>query len=66
MHHVSYAQDSLVVVFWNVENFFDYIDQGTGESDNEFSSYGERHWTKSRFYAKCDLIAKSIFWIGDR
>ena len=59
-------KDSLLVMFWNVENFFDYIDQGTGESDNEFSSYGERHWTKSRFYAKCDLIAKSIFWIGDR
>ena len=59
-------KDSLLVMFWNVENFFDYIDQGTGASDNEFSSYGERHWTKSRFYAKCDLIAKSIFRIGDK
>ena len=62
----AHQRDSLLVMFWNVENFFDYIDQGTGESDNEFSSYGERHWTKSRFYAKCDLIAKSIFWIGEK
>ena len=57
-------KDSLLVMFWNVENFFDYIDQGTGESDREFSSFGSRHWTKSRFLAKCDAIAKSIFWIS--
>ena len=58
--------DSLLVMFWNVENLFDWTDQGTGESDKEFSSYGDRHWTKSRFYAKCDAIAKSIMWIADR
>ena len=58
--------DSLLVMFWNVENFFDWIDQGTGESDKEFSSYGARHWTKSRFYAKCDSFAKTVMWIGDR
>ena len=57
-------KDSLLVMFWNVENFFDYIDQGTGESDKEFSSFGARHWKKSRFHAKCDAIAKSIFWIS--
>ena len=66
--HESYSrsQDSLVVVFWNVENFFDYMDQGTGESDAEFSSYGSRYWTKKRFYAKCDAVAKSFFWISEK
>ena len=58
-------KDSLLMMFWNVENFFDWTDQGTGESDREFSSYGERHWTKKRFYAKCDAIAKSLMWVGD-
>ena len=58
--------DSLLVMFWNVENFFDYIDNGTGESDKEFSSYGSRHWSKSRFYAKCDAVAKSIFFIREK
>ena len=58
--------DSLLIVFWNMENFFDYIDQGTGESDREFSSAGSRHWTKRRFYAKCDAVAKSILWIGEK
>ena len=59
-------RDSMLVMFWNVENFFDWMDQGTGESDKEFSSYGDRHWTKSKFYSKCDVIAKSIMWIGDK
>ena len=65
---VSYSQEKeekLLVMFWNLENFFDYIDQGTGESDKEFSSTGSRFWTKRRFYTKCDAVAKSIMWIGD-
>ena len=61
-----YGQDLLLVMFWNVENFFDHMDQGTGESDKEFSSYGTRHWTKRKFQAKCDDIAKSVLWIGDQ
>lgn len=60
------ARDSLVVVFWNMENFFDYTDDGVGEADREFSSGGSRHWTRKRFYAKCDAVAKSIMWMGDR
>ena len=58
--------DSLLVMFWNVENFFDYFDDGTGESDKEFSSYGSRRWTKAKFQKKCDLVAKSILWIGEK
>lgn len=60
------ARDSLLVMFWNLENFFDHIDQGTGESDNEFSSFGTRRWTKKRFHVKCDAVAKSIMWTGER
>ena len=59
-------RDSLLVMFWNVENFFDWTDQGEGKSDYEFSYDGIRHWTKKKFYLKCDAIAKSIMWIGDR
>ena len=55
----------MLVMFWNLENFFDWTDQGTGESDAEFSSAGKRHWTRKRFYSKCDAIAKTIFHIGD-
>jgi endonuclease/exonuclease/phosphatase family metal-dependent hydrolase len=59
------ARDSLLVMFWNLENFFDYVDGGEGESDMEFSPEGARHWTKTRFYAKCDAVAKAIMWTAD-
>lgn len=55
----------MLLMFWNVENFFDYVDGGTGESDKEFSSFGDRRWSRRKFYAKCDAIAKSIFWAGE-
>ena len=60
------VEDSLIVVFWNVENFFDYTDGGAGESDAEWSSRGERRWTKKKFQTKCDDIAKSLFWMGEK
>ena len=41
-----------VIMFWNLENFYDYTDAGTGESDTEFSPDGKRRWTSRRFYDK--------------
>ena len=58
-------RDTLLIMFWNLENFFDYIDGGEGESDKEFSSFGQRHWTKRRFMVKCNHVAKSIYWVSD-
>ncbi|MBO7544403.1 MAG: endonuclease/exonuclease/phosphatase family protein [Bacteroidales bacterium] len=52
------------VMFWNVENFFDYRNDSTSVSDREFSSLGERHWTKKRFYTKCNAFAKAVLWIA--
>ena len=46
--------DSLLVVFWNVENFFDY------HSENK-----PQYWTAGRFYAKCDGVAKTLLRIAD-
>lgn len=55
----------LISMFWNLENFFNYTDDGNGESDREFSPEGSRHWTARRFYSKCNTISKSIYWIAD-
>lgn len=55
-------RDSLRVMFWNLENFFDWRNDSTSVSDAEFSSMGERRWTKKRFYAKCNAIAKGLLW----
>ncbi len=60
------AQTDKVVVFWNVENWFDWVDEGNNEGEREFSAGGERRWTKKRFYRKCDVVAKAFMWMGDR
>ena len=62
---VGQGRDSLIVMFWNMENFFDHTDGGQGESDKEFSSMGSRHWSRKRFYAKCNSFAKSLLWLSD-
>jgi endonuclease/exonuclease/phosphatase family metal-dependent hydrolase len=51
-------------MFWNLENFFDFVDGGAGESDTEFSATGPRRWSKKRFYRKCQAVAKTILWAG--
>ena len=55
--------DSLSVMFWNVENFFDWRNDSTTVSDVEFSAAGERHWTWKRFQAKANAFAKALFWV---
>lgn len=52
------------IMFWNVENFFDWKDGGSGGSDKEFSTKGERRWTRKRFLAKTDAIGKTVLWCG--
>jgi len=51
-------------MFWNLENFFDWHNDSTSVSDAEFSSRGARHWTRRRFQAKSNAIAKGILWAG--
>ena len=50
------------ILFWNLENFFDWK---AGNGGEEFSSFGRRHWTKRKFEAKCNAVAKSLLWIAD-
>ena len=61
-----HVADSLIVMFWNVENFFDWTDSGFSSSDAEFSAEGARRWSRSRFNAKCNAIAKTVFAAADR
>lgn len=57
--------DTLRVLFWNVENFFDWHDGGSSDSDTEFSARGTRRWTARRFFAKCNAIAKAVLFLSD-
>lgn len=56
--------DSLRVLFWNLENFFDGRPDTVGRYDPAFTPRGERHWTRRRFDAKCQAIAKTLLWAG--
>ena len=56
-------RDTLSVMCWNVENFFDWRNDSLTVSDAEFSSRGERHWTWKRFRAKANAFAKALFWV---
>ena len=58
--------DGPVMMFWNLENFFDWRDEGGGDSDREFSSRGERHWTRGRFRAKARAVGKTLLWAGTK
>ena len=57
--------DSVRVLFWNVENFFDWYDGGASEADAEFSAGGARRWTARRFFNKCNAIAKTVLYLSD-
>jgi len=51
------------IVFWNVENLYDpYNDTTT--LDDEFTAYGSKHWSYSKFHKKLNRIAKTLIAIG--
>ena len=58
----SASGDSLTVLFWNLENFFDTRADSTSLSELEFTPRGARHWGRKRFNAKCNAVAKVLFW----
>ena len=61
------GEDPLFVMFWNLENFFDWKTDPNqpNSSDEEFSSFGKRHWTKKKFIRKCQAISKALFYLSD-
>lgn len=59
------AEAQADIVFWNLENFFDYFDDGGSSSDADFSSRGSRRWTKARFTKKCNMVGKTLLWMGE-
>jgi hypothetical protein len=56
-------QESIRIMFWNVENFFDPFDDSL-TLDNEFTSRGDHNWTWERFNQKIDQVYKVIISAG--
>jgi len=53
-----------IIMFWNLENYFDTFDDPQ-TSDNEFTPFGEKHWSWKKFMAKRNGIAKVIISAGE-
>ncbi len=51
------------MVFYNVENLFDYFNDST-TIDEEFLPRGGRYWGKKRYQDKQNKIAKTLIAIG--
>lgn len=54
-HPASARPDTLRVMFWNVENFFDYRSPSRPEG-----------LTRGRFYRKCNALSKMVLRFADR
>jgi len=52
------------VMFYNVENLFDTVDD-TLKNDNEFLPGGERRWTASRYHKKLNAISRAVAAAGE-
>lgn len=54
------ATNNFTVVFYNVENLFDTIDDPYNKKDNDFLPYGTKNWTKKRYQKKLYDISKVL------
>ena len=57
------AQQSIRLVFWNVENFFDIFDDTT-RNDDAFTPGGQNHWSNQRYERKLTNITKTLVALG--
>ena len=59
----SRDSNTLRVCFYNLENFFD-CERNPEKEDADFTPEGKYHWTKVRYYAKVNNIAKVFVAMG--
>lgn len=58
------ASEPFRVVFYNVENFFDTINE-PGKNDSDFLPQSKRHWNSKKYYTKLNQIAKVLSAVGE-
>jgi predicted extracellular nuclease len=57
------GDNTLRIVFWNVENLFDVVDDST-TNDQAFTPDGENHWNYYRFKEKIKNLSKTLLSTG--
>lgn len=55
----------LIIMFWNVENYFDTFNNPNRE-DGEYTISGAKRWSYKKFIKKRDDISKTILSVKDR
>jgi len=59
-----FGQTNFRVMFYNVENLYDTLDNPE-KDDDDFLPEGTMHWTQGRYYNKLNNIAKVITSVGE-
>lgn len=59
LHSQKENQEQYSILFYNVENLFDCLNDST-KQDDEFLPDGEKSWSKSRMYNKIAGLSKTI------
>ncbi len=59
------ASLQIVVMFWNVENYFDPFKDSI-KNDLEFTPGGTYHWTWRKFQKKRNDLVKTLFLVGEK
>ena len=60
----TFGQTNFRVVFYNVENLFDTVDN-PDKDDDEFTPEASRRWNNYRYYKKINNLSKVISAIGE-
>lgn len=61
---LSLEGQRFTVMFYNVENLFDTVDDTT-KNDEEFLPDGDRRWTAGRYHAKISALSRAIAAAGE-
>ncbi len=59
-----FKEDSLRMMFYNVENLFDPFDDSLTR-DEEFTSEGAKHWSWNKYQTKQNNVYKTIMAVGN-
>jgi len=64
VHAQKQGKDYIRMMFYNVENYFDTVDDPT-TNDNAFLPEGSMHWTQTRYMEKRNNIFRVIANVGE-
>jgi len=63
-HWRSAIDRNMTVVFYNVENLFDTVDQN-GVQDDEFTPQGSKRWNEEKYRKKLSDISRAISAVNE-